>query len=96
MTDIVPNKPEASVVTLVVPFLWIGDAGTGVAKGKAGSTAFTGEANIEFEALDSVKCAHAEPREHVSQPAHRGLRHKQPFACPQHRSSVSFPTRRHG
>jgi hypothetical protein len=54
VTDIVPNKPEASVVTLVVPFLWIGDAGTGVAKGKAGSTAFTGEATIEFEALDSV------------------------------------------
>lgn len=53
VTDIVPNKPEASVVTLVVPFLWIGDAGTGVAKGQTGSTPFTGEATIEFEALDS-------------------------------------------
>jgi len=54
VTDLVPNKPEASVVTLVVPFLWIGDAGTGVAKGEVGSTAFTGEATIEMEALDSV------------------------------------------
>ena len=54
VTDLVPNKPEASVATLVVPFLWIGDAGTGVAKGDTGSTMFTGEATIELEALDSV------------------------------------------
>ena len=54
VTDLVPNKPEASVVSLVVPFLWVADAGTGVAKGETGSTAFTGEATIELEALDSV------------------------------------------
>lgn len=53
-TDLIPNKPEASVVTLVVPFLWLGDAGTGVAKGDAGSTLFTGQATIEMEVLDSV------------------------------------------
>jgi len=54
VTDVVPNKPEASVVTLVVPFLWIGDAGTGVAKDEPGSTMFVGEASVEMEALDSV------------------------------------------
>ena len=54
VTDLVPNKPEASVVTLVVPFTWIADAGSGVAKGDAGSTVFTGEATVEVEGLDSV------------------------------------------
>ena len=54
VTDLVPNKPEASVVSLVVPFAWVADAGSGVAKGETGSTAFTGEAIIEMEALDSV------------------------------------------
>jgi len=54
VTDLVPNKPEASVVSLVVPFAWVADAGSGVAKGETGSTAFTGEATIEMEALDSV------------------------------------------
>jgi hypothetical protein len=54
VTDLVPNKPEASVVTLVVPFLWIADAGSGVAEGKTGSTAFVGEATVEVEALDST------------------------------------------
>ena len=53
VTDLVPNKPEASVATLVVPFLWVADAGTGVAKGDTGSTVFTGEATVEVEALDS-------------------------------------------
>lgn len=53
VTDIVPNKPEASVVTLVVPFLWLGEAGAGAAEGEAGSTPFVGEASIELEALDS-------------------------------------------
>ena len=53
MTDLVPNKPEASVISLVVPFLWLGEAGAGVAEGEAGSTPFLGEATIEFEALDS-------------------------------------------
>lgn len=54
VTDLVPNKPEASVVTLVVPFAWVADAGSGVAKGETGSTSFTGEATIEMEAMDSV------------------------------------------
>lgn len=54
VTDLVPNKPEASVTTLVVPFLWVADAGSGVAKGEAGTTVFTGHASIEMEALDSV------------------------------------------
>jgi hypothetical protein len=54
VTDLVPNKPEASIVSLAVPFAWVADAGSGVAKGEAGSTAFTGEATIEMEALDSV------------------------------------------
>jgi len=54
VTDLVPNKPEASVVSLVVPFAWVADAGSGAAKGEAGSTAFTGEATIEMEAMDSV------------------------------------------
>ena len=57
ITDIVPNKPAASVVTLAVPFLWVGESGTGVAQGKAGSTPFVGEASIEMEALDSVSSA---------------------------------------
>jgi len=54
VTDIIPTKPEASVVTLVVPFLWLGEAGAGVAEGEAGSTPFVGEASVEMEALDSV------------------------------------------
>jgi hypothetical protein len=54
VTDLVPNKPEASVATLVIPFAWLADAGSGVAKGETGSTVFTGEATVEFEALDSV------------------------------------------
>lgn len=53
ITDLVPNAPEASVVTLVVPFVWVGEAGAGVAQGKAGSTPFLGEAAVEAEALDS-------------------------------------------
>ncbi len=54
ITDLVPNKPEASVATLVVPFLWVGDAGAGVAQGNVGSTPFVGHASIELEALDSA------------------------------------------
>jgi hypothetical protein len=53
VTDLVPNKPEASVATLVIPFSWVADAGSGVVKGDAGSTVFTGHASIEVEALDS-------------------------------------------
>jgi hypothetical protein len=54
VTNVVPNKPEASVVTLVVPFLWVADAGSGIAKGETGSTAFVGKASVEMEALDSL------------------------------------------
>ncbi len=53
VTDIIPNKPSASVVTLVVPFLWVGEAGAGAAEGETGSTPFVGEATVEFEAMDS-------------------------------------------
>ena len=57
VTDVVPNEVSASIVTLVVPFLWVGDAGAGVAEGKAGSTPFVGQATIEMEALDSTTSA---------------------------------------
>jgi len=66
ITDLVPNKPSASVVTLVVPFLWVGDAGGGAAQGNVGSTPFVGHASIELEALDSESseqvAAHIETR----------------------------------
>jgi hypothetical protein len=54
LTDVVPNKPEASVTSLIVPFLWVGEAGAGAATKEAGATPFTGETTIELEALDSV------------------------------------------
>lgn len=54
LTDVHPNQVAASVTTLVVPFVWVADAGSGVAKGEAGSTVFTGEATMELEVLDSV------------------------------------------
>ena len=54
ITDLVPNKPEASVVSLAVPFLWLGEAGAGAAQGKAGSTPFVGEVTVEVEGLDSL------------------------------------------
>jgi len=54
LTDVVPNKPEASVTSLIVPFLWVGEAGAGAATKEAGATPFTGEATIELEALDST------------------------------------------
>ena len=53
ITDLVPNKVSASVVSLVVPALWLGEAGAGAAEGEAGSTPFVGEATIELEAMDS-------------------------------------------
>ena len=53
MTDLVPNKPAASLITLVVPFLWVAEAGSGAATDEAGSTPFLGEVTIELEALDS-------------------------------------------
>lgn len=37
VTDLVPNKPDASLVELAVPFGWIADMGSGVAvKGVSG------------------------------------------------------------
>jgi hypothetical protein len=54
VTDLVPNKPEASVTSLVVPFLWVGEATAGAATREMGTTPFTGEATIELEALDSL------------------------------------------
>jgi hypothetical protein len=54
VTDLVPNKPEASVVSLVVPFVWVAEAGAGAAEGEVGSTPFVGEATVEMEAMDSV------------------------------------------
>lgn len=54
VTDLVPNKPEASVTSLVVPFLWVGEAGAGAATTGVGTTPFTGHATIELEAMDSV------------------------------------------
>ncbi len=54
ITDLVPNKPSESVVTLVVPFLWVADASSGVATGDAGGTVFTGQASVELEVLDSL------------------------------------------
>ena len=54
LTDVVPNKPEASVTSLVVPFLWVGEASAGAATSEVGSTPFTGKATIELEALDST------------------------------------------
>ena len=53
ITNLVANKPIASVVTLAVPFLWLADAGTGVVEGETGSTMFVGEASIEMEVMDS-------------------------------------------
>jgi hypothetical protein len=53
ITNLVANKPAASVLTLAVPFLWLADAGTGVAQGKTGSTMFVGEASVEMEVMDS-------------------------------------------
>jgi hypothetical protein len=53
VTDLVPTKPEASVISLAVPFAWVADAGAGVAQDRPGSTPFVGEATVEMEALDS-------------------------------------------
>ena len=53
ITDLVPNNTGASVVSLVVPALWVGEAGAGAAEGEAGSTPFVGEATLELEAMDS-------------------------------------------
>lgn len=53
VTDLVPNKPEASVITFAVPFAGFADAAAGVVDDRPGSTPFVGEATVEMEALDS-------------------------------------------
>lgn len=54
LTDIVPNKPAVSVVTLVVPYLTFADLGTSaVAKGGPGSNFYVGHTTIEAEFLDA-------------------------------------------
>ncbi|WP_296897527.1 DUF3313 domain-containing protein [Thiohalocapsa sp.] len=53
VTDLVPNKPEASVITLAVPFGGVAEAGVGALSGKAGGSPFIGHASVEIEALDS-------------------------------------------
>jgi len=62
---------------LAVPFAWVADAGSGVAKGDVGSTVFTGEATIEVEALDSVSSqqlvAHIETEVGKKYNWHRGV-----------------------
>jgi hypothetical protein len=54
ITDLVPNQPEASVITLVVPYAWVGESVLGAAKGHLGRSPFLGEATVEMEALDSM------------------------------------------
>ena len=54
ITDLVPNEPSASVTSLIVPFLWVGEAGAGAATREAGTTPFTGQASIEAEVMDST------------------------------------------
>jgi len=53
VTDLVPNKPEASVIILAVPFGGVAEAGIGALGGDAGSSPFVGEATVEIEAMDS-------------------------------------------
>jgi len=53
VTDLEPNDPGVSLLTLVVPFLWLGEASAGAAQGEAGSTPFVGQATVEMEVLDS-------------------------------------------
>jgi len=55
ITDIVPNKPSVSVVTLVVPYLTVADVGTSTAaKGGVGSNFYVGSTTIEVEFLDGA------------------------------------------
>ena len=50
ITDLVPTKPEMSVVTLVVPYATVADVAAG---GGTGSTPYLGQTAIEVEVLDS-------------------------------------------
>jgi hypothetical protein len=55
LTDIIPNKPSVSVVTLVVPYLTVADLGTSsVAKGGPGSNFYVGHTSIEAEFIDAA------------------------------------------
>jgi hypothetical protein len=54
ITNLVPTKPEMSVIALVVPYATIADLASGVADGhEAGSPAYVGSTGIEAEFLDS-------------------------------------------
>ena len=50
ITDLIPTKPEMSVVTLVVPYAAVADVAAG---GGTGSTPYLGQTAIEAEFLDS-------------------------------------------
>lgn len=52
VTDLEANDPGISLLTFVIPFLWIGEASAGAARGEVGSTPFVGQATLEMEALD--------------------------------------------
>lgn len=55
LTDLVPTKVSRSVVTTLVPFGWVADAGAGVAGGRpAGSTPYLGETGIEMQFVDGA------------------------------------------
>ncbi|ESQ15477.1 MAG: hypothetical protein N838_08630 [Thiohalocapsa sp. PB-PSB1] len=53
VTDLVPNKSEASVITLAFLFGGVAEAGVGALSRKAGGSPFIGHASVEIEALDS-------------------------------------------
>jgi hypothetical protein len=55
ITELVPTKPEVSVVVLVVPYATVADLASGAAgKGGAGSAPYLGDAAIEAMGLDSM------------------------------------------
>ncbi|MGB5733646.1 MAG: DUF3313 domain-containing protein [Thiohalocapsa sp.] len=54
VVDLVPNRPEASVAALAIPFAGVADAAAGLVKERPGSGLFVGEATVEMEALDSM------------------------------------------
>ena len=71
------SQAEHVRLSLAIPFAWVADAGSGVAKGDVGSTVFTGEATVEVEALDSVSSqqlvAHIETEVGKKYNWHRGV-----------------------
>jgi hypothetical protein len=91
VTDLVPNKPEASVVSLVVPFVWLGEAGAGAANDEPGSTPFVGQATVEMEAMDSVTSQ--QTAAYIGEPTPPGTTRTRPLTTGQH-SSASGWTRR--